>query len=196
MEAFPDLRQIKKRTYWSYHQDGLMDLCLGLVSILLGVQTATGNPLFAGLCWIPFLTVDPLKRALTAPRIGIVQHGRSKSYWAAVTGLLVSAAVVILFRLARRPEWAGPDEWRSLFFGIVFASACALGFLAAALRFGVRRYYGNAVLAAAGLSVILLRHGSQAAVLIAIGAALIVIGAAVLARFLRENPAGGKERTA
>jgi hypothetical protein len=195
MATIPELKQIKKRTYWSYHQDGLIDLCLGLVFLLLGIQRLTGNSVIAGFFWMPFLLIDPLKRLITAPRTGMVRFSRSRNVSAFLIGFLASAVAVVLFiAAASRLGSPGLDAWKHRYFEIIFGSAWALFFLVCAIRLGVRRFYAYMVLFTAGFSFFLYRHENPTDVFIAIGSIMILVGGAVLIRFLHDHPLPGKEK--
>jgi hypothetical protein len=197
MTPIPELKQIERKAYWSYHQDGLIDLCLGLIFLLFGIKAFTGNFLFAGLCWMPGLMIAPLKKMITAPRIGTVRFGRSRKILAVKIGALVLTAAVILFIVvATRLKSPGLDAWTRHYYAIAFGSALALFPLAGAIGFGVRRFYAYAVLLVAGFSFIQYRPHYLAAVFAAVGSVLIIAGGAVLIRFLRDNPLPGKEKSA
>ena len=195
MATVPELKEIKRKTYWSYHQDGLIELCLGLVFFVFGIYLYSGKSLMAGLCWMPGLLIAPLKRIITAPRIGMVRFGRSRNVLAFKIGLLTLTAVLVLFIIAATLlDSPALDAWTRRYFAVAFGFALALFPLAGAIALGIRRYYAHAVLLAAGFSLIQYRPDSLAAVFTGIGSVLILVGAAVLIRFLRDHPLPRKEQ--
>ena len=196
MATVPEIREIRRKAYWSYHQDGLVELCLGLVFLAFGIYSFLGKSLMAGLCWLPGLLIAPLKRIITAPRIGMVRFGHSRYVLAIKIGLLTLTAVLVSFIVAATLlDSPGLNAWTQRYFAITFGIALALFPLAGAIALGIRRYYGHAVLLAAGFTLIQYRHDSLAAVFTFIGSVLIVCGSAVLIRFLCNNPHSVKEKS-
>jgi hypothetical protein len=196
MESVSALKQIEKKAYWSYHGDGLIDLCLGLVFLLFGIKVLTGNPIIAGICWMPGLLIAPLKRLLTAPRIGMVRFRRSWKVKAVKIGLLTFTAAFVLFIVtAELSKSPGMHEWTRRYFAIAFGCSLALFPLAGAIALGINRYYAYAALLASGFSFVQYRNESLAGVFVAIGSVLILTGGAVLIRFLNDNPIREKEET-
>jgi hypothetical protein len=199
MEKVSGLDQIEKKAYWSYHRDGLIDLCLGFVFLLFGIQVFTGNPVIAGLCWMPGLLIAPLKRLLTAPRIGTVRFRMSWKVRAVKIGLLTFTAAFVLFIVAAElSKSTAMHEWTRRYFAIAFGFSLALFPLAGAIALGIKRYYAHAALLAAGFSFVQYRNENLAGVFVGIGSVLIVTGGTVLIRFLNGNPIdgnpiGGKE---
>jgi hypothetical protein len=197
METLPGIKEIKRKTYWSYHQDGLIELCLGLVFFIFGIHLFIGDSLLAGICWMPGLLIAPLKRILTAPRIGTVRLGRTRVVMAAKLGLLALTFGLVLFIVvASLLDSPGLNAWTQRYFAVAFGFSLALFPLAVAISLGIRRYYGHAVLLAAGFSFIQYRPDSLAAVFTSIGSVLTLVGTVVLIRFLRNNPVIGKEGAA
>jgi hypothetical protein len=195
MALVPELKQIERKAYWSYHQDGLIDLCLGLVFILFGIMVFTGNSRITWFSGMPVLLIAPLKRMLTAPRIGMVRFSHSRNILAVKIGFLALITVFVLYvAIATRLKSPGLDSWTRRYYAIAFGSALALFPLFGAISLGVRRFYAYAVVLVIGFSLIQYRPGRLAAVFIAIGSVLFVVGGAVLIRFLLDNPLPGKER--
>jgi hypothetical protein len=172
----------------------LIDLCLGLVFLLFGIKVLTGNPVIAGICWMPGLLIAPLKKTITAPRIGWVRFGRTRHVLAVKIGLLAltfgMVAYIVVASLLHSPVL---DAWTRRYFAIAFGCSLAMFPLAGAIALGIRRYYFHAALLAAGFSYVQYRPESLAAVFTFIGSALILVGTAVLIRFLHNNPRAGTE---
>jgi hypothetical protein len=154
----------------------------------------TGNPRITGLCGMSVLLIAPLKRMLTAPRIGMVRLGRSRNILAVKIGFLIVITAFVLFVVVstylKSPSL---DAWTRRYYAIALGSALALFPLAGAIGLGVRRFYAYAVLLVAGFSFIQYRPESLAGVFCAIGSILVAVGSVVLIRFLHDNPIVGKE---
>ncbi len=114
------LREVEKKAYMSYHQDGLLDIFVGLYALAFGLGVIAANILdfsFAAIMpGILIAIVLPIwlqaKRKITMPRIGYVNFGTrgSNKLFALLLGLAVAGlGVFFLFTLvtfqSSRPEW-------------------------------------------------------------------------------------------
>ena len=197
MEALPEIREIQRKTLWSYHQDGLVELCLGLVFFIFGIHLVFGGSYLAGICWMPGLLIAPLKRMITAPRIGRVRFGRTRHVMAVKIGLLALTVIMVAYIVvASLLDSPGLNQWTKRYFAVAFGCSLALFPLAGAVALGIRRYYAHAALLALGFSYVQYRPGSLAAVFTSIGSVLMLSGTAVLIRFLRNNPVERREGAA
>ncbi|MFC1484708.1 hypothetical protein ACFL5M_06110 [Candidatus Neomarinimicrobiota bacterium] len=71
-----NLKELERKAWLSYHQDGLLDIGVGLFILAIGVGFTTGMVWLAGmLVAIGFSTYAGAKQALTVPRVGLVQFG-------------------------------------------------------------------------------------------------------------------------
>jgi hypothetical protein len=189
MTEHPDIRTVRRRAYLTAHEDGLMDIGLGLVFLLFGVLQAAGMSRFNGVCWMPALFIAPAKRILTEPRIGTARFGRSRGVLALKIGLILLALGLVGFIVAASfLHSAALDAWTKRYFAPAFGLSLALFPLAGAIALGVRRFYAYAILVTAGFSLLSFRRESLAAVFLVIGMVLTVMGILVLIRFLRGHP--------
>ncbi len=189
MASRPELKQIERKAYLSYHEDGLVDIGLGLVFLTFGLVALSGKSLFSSLCWMPALLIAPMKRLITVPRMGMVKFGASNKMRRVKIALLLSCAAVLLFILAAvRLESPPMDQWMHRYFLILIGTLLVAFPFFGALGLGVRRFYGYAALFAAGFAVIQLHRETLGAVFTAFGGVLILAGAAVLIGFLKKYP--------
>jgi hypothetical protein len=195
VNSIPKLKTIERKAYLSAHQDGLIDIGLGLVFLLFGIIQWTGRTAFSGVSWMPALFIGPAKRMITVPRIGLVKFGPSRKVLAVKIGLLVLCAAVILFIVAATTLHSTTlDGWTRRYFATSFGLALALFPLAGAIGLGVRRYYGYAFLLIAAFTALRFWHGGLGALFVLIGTAVTGTGFSVLARFLKDHPIKGKEK--
>jgi hypothetical protein len=189
MASRPELKQIERKAYLSYHEDGLVDIGLGLVFLTFGLVTLSGKSLFSSLCWMPALLIAPMKRMITVPRMGMVKFGASGRMRKAKIALLVSCGAVLLFILAAvRLESPPMDQWMHRYFLIMIGILLVAFPFFGALGLGVRRFYGYAALFAAGFTIAYFHRDTLGAAFTAFGGILIFMGTAVLIGFLKKYP--------
>ena len=199
----PNLKEIERRAYMSYHQDGLLDIFAGLYIIIFGVG------ILLDVLWdfsfgvimpgILLVTVLPIwfaaKRKITMPRIGFVNFGYrgTKKLTAVLIGVMVAGVLAALaFTLAT--VQGGARQWLDLIFqhGMLIVG---LGSLAVCILFGysmgLKRLYAYGLFAA---FVLIMGHFTGiffAYVLLALGAAVTVTGVALLIGFVKKYPLKG-----
>ncbi len=67
------LKELEKKAFTSYHQDGLLDIFLGIGIIVFGLGMATDQFYFGSIMpAILFPLWAAAKKAITIPRIGLV----------------------------------------------------------------------------------------------------------------------------
>lgn len=199
-----DLKELEKKAYRSFFEDGFWDIYLGLMLLAIG-----GGPallaLGTSLVWaaaVP-LAVAVLgmliffggKKHLTVPRLGAVQFGpartlrRKKTSLVLACSVLVGIALLVLTATRSLPSLglAGVPT-----VAIIFAANCVIVFSLAAyyLDFGRLYVYGLLYAAAFPLAVVLTEHwGAAAGFLVAYAlsaAPMTLVGLALFVRFLRE----------
>ncbi len=189
MGTMPDLQRLRKTAYWSYHQDGLIDIFLGLVFLVEGIAVITNQHLLAGLSWMPVLLIAPMKRLITVPRMGLVNFKRSPKWILIKTGLVAMVlGILFLFVIAERFHFRTLDAWMHKYFLLVFGAAVALVPLVGALALGLHRFFAYAAAILTGFTAANFLHGSFPIVFILLGSMLVLVGSAVLIRFLHQYP--------
>ena len=196
------LREVEKRTYASYHQDGLIDIFVGVYILLFGagilLPTMTDFttwfiipaifPAVMVPIWISF------KRRITIPRIGYVKFGfRSGNKLMAVfLGLIVAGLGVFMvlgFGASSDQSWA--IIFRNM---IISYSMIIIGFGAAiisslfAYTTGIKRLYAYGT-----LTLVMFLAGHFATIpfeyfLVTTGIAIIIFGFILLIRFVKKYP--------
>ena len=113
-----NLKEIEKRTYISYHQDGLIDIFIGIYILLFATAILANNVLDLST-WFVIPAIFPalmvpiwigLKKRITVPRIGFVKFkkaGATNKLTVIFVGTLVAGVLVFfLFAFASTQSWA------------------------------------------------------------------------------------------
>lgn len=208
MTKEPNLKEIQRKAYMSYHQDGLLDIFSGLyiLGFGLGIFMSTIWEYTFGIILpgILMATVIPIwigaKRKITMPRIGFVNFGfRGASK---VTAIFIGIMVVglgAMFAFTFATVQSGSRQWLDLIFqnGMLIVG---FGSLAVSLLFGyslgLKRLYVYGLLSVISLVIGHFAGISFAYILIALGTIVMVTGIALLIGFVRKYPLKGESAIA
>ncbi len=203
MTKEPNLKEIERRAYMSYHQDGLLDIFAGVYVLGFGLG------IYMDMVWefgfggimpgILVVLVLPIwiaaKRRITMPRIGFVNFGiRGASKITAIfIGLMVvGLGAFFVFTLAG--SQGGLRQWLDIIFanGLLIVG---LGSLAVCILFGysmgLRRLYAYGLAAVIALVIGHFMGIFFAHILLALGLMVMITGFALLIRFVRKYPLQG-----
>lgn len=188
-----DLKQLQQRVYWSYHQDGLVDILFGLGIIGFGLMLLTDTVIINILAWVPLAFYVPIKRAVTIPRYGYIeiQSGRTRrwavvSILAGVAALLLVLALTSLIRNDRLPDsW---QAWLSDYHMLIIGALLSIPLTLISALTGLRRMLGYVGLTFAVILGGILLGIQPGLYMIALGAIILLIGAVYLGRFLSRYP--------
>lgn len=195
------LREVEKKTYMSYHQDGLLDIIIGLYALAFGIGIVADKILdFSFAVIMPGILIAIIlpiwiqaKRKITLPRIGYVNIGTkgSNKLFALLVGLAVAGlGVFFLFTMMTfqngRPEWIETILFQ---YGMIWIGlgAAVIGSLFA-YTMGLKRLHAYGLLILA-----LFTSGHFLSIpfqylLLVIGSVIIASGAVLLVRFIRKYP--------
>jgi hypothetical protein len=202
MNEKASLREVEKRTYMFYHQDGLIDIFVGLYTLLfaLGILLMTMTdfstwfvipailPAIMGPIWIS------VKKRITMPRIGYVKFGSrgANKLMAIVLGLVaVGLGAFMMFGLGAFMGQGWAMTLRNL---IIPNSMIIIGVSAAAIlglfayTMGLKRLYAYGILT---LALVLPGHFIAIPLgysLLIIGLVILVNGFVLLVQFIRKHP--------
>jgi hypothetical protein len=145
-----DLKQIKKKVYMSYFQDGLWDILLGIYLIGWGISIWQDLVAVMGGMWVViYFSVLGIKRAVVYPRSGYIklnesrkQHMRMAILGAAL--FLLGFAVFGIFAFNTRPEWLN-DYFMFLLITMMAVVIALLGYW-----WRVTRWYGYSLITFTG----------------------------------------------
>jgi hypothetical protein len=207
----PNLREIEKKAYMSYHQDGLLDIFVGVY--ILGFGLGIWADIIVGFFGfgsimpaILIATVLPIwiaaKRKITMPRIGFVKFGPRGTQ--RLMGVLIGLAILGLgFFMAvtftSTSTHGGPPLWLQtiveygmIVIGLASLTICSLfGY-----SMGLRRLYAYGLLA---LTLLVIGHIIGiffGYILLILGTTVMVAGFALLISFVRKYPLQGDKAIA
>ena len=183
-----DLKQIQRKIYLSFFQDGLWDILLGFFLLGWGVGILTEmTALIGGWVVVAYSAVWGIKRWLTYPRVGVAvvpqaQKTTARLMIAGIVVLLIGVMAFVLVSASSTPDWLG-KFFIFIFGAIIAAVVCVIGYW-----WSVSRWYTYAALVLAGAAShqwlgVPLEYG-----FITPGAIIILSGLVILLKFLRRYP--------
>jgi len=204
----PSLKEIEKKTYMSYHQDGLIDIFVGVYILLFGsgilLKSVTDfTTWFVIPAIFPAIMVPiwiSAKKQITMPRIGYVKFrsGGANKLTVIFIGLLVSGlGVFMAFTFASTTQaWASAlrDLMVSYSMIIIGIGAATISSLFA-YTMGLKRLYAYGL-----LTLVLFLTGHFITIpfeylLLTIGLAIIINGFVLLMQFIRKYPLTQDDKT-
>ncbi|MCB8992104.1 MAG: hypothetical protein H6665_15890 [Ardenticatenaceae bacterium] len=194
MSQKTDFELLRKKAYFSYHEDGLLDLVIGLSILGFGLNMAADNAAFLVASWIWFVVYMPMKNRITFPRLGYVRIDKERSmakrlmvmlFVGVVAGLLFLGMVVFE---TQNTLPAAFTDWLRTYHMMLIGGLFALPLLGAWLWTGVQRFWVYAVLLEllifAGIQV-----GIEPATYTMLpGGVIALSGLGFLLRFIRKYP--------
>jgi len=190
-----DFGPLKRKIYWAYHQDGILDLVAGSVVLGFGLNMLTGNIVFLMIGWLAMMLYVLIKQRITVPRFGFVRFESQKKTvqkaWISVgIGVLFVAFFLTLnIFVSRQPASPETRAWIQRYH-MVPLSVMLFGLpaLAAALFLGLKRFYLYTLLAV-GLPLLgaLLNIETYIPIVIT-GAIMVAFGVFLLVNFLQKYP--------
>lgn len=195
-----NLKDVEKRTYMSYHQDGIIDIFIGIYVLAFAAGILL-NTIFEFNLWFIFPGILPallipvwisLKKQITVPRIGYVKFkaAGANKITAMFVGLMVAGlGMFFVFAMVSPQGWTLTLRELIITNGMLFIGAGVLlvtslfGFI-----LGLSRLYGYGLLAmvlfAAAHFIVLPFEG----IMVALGATILGCGFVLLWRFTQKYP--------
>lgn len=198
-----DLKALERKAYLSYHNDGLLDLGLGLPILAVGIGWAVGMPWLAGVFFaVGVSSYAAAKKILTIPRLGLVHFGPDRRrrqkreifffmIYFTFTALLGVVMFFLVSAVNRNPDGFG----RMLEKFIMAPPGILLAIALAALAFWkqVSRFYLHAAVLLLAVFGGPLLGIDRAVYFSAPGVVNLSAGLYLLIRFLRTYPLPEKE---
>jgi len=188
-----NLKEIERKVYTSYHQDGLIDIAIALIVLAFGLMSIFDMPWMGGIFVVVGISVyAAAKKTLTVPRIGFVKLAsyRVKAMQTIAVGVFSLTALLGVVAFMQF-ESGGTPDW--LLFAIenhmlVIGVSAAVSFCAAGYTFRITRMYGYALLA---LVMFIAGHYLDYPLyyyIVLLGSLVLLYGLTLLIRFVRNNP--------
>jgi hypothetical protein len=194
MQSGIDLEQIERKTYLSYHSDGIWDLFAGLSFVGMALGLIYGNTGIAAIFpALAIIMVPALKRCITSPRLGYVKFAsqREEKEKRNVKSLIYLMSLTAVLGLVVFSGYTGDSAWhrwiKSLAlipFGLVLSTIAG----AVGLLYGIKRvlFYSVLILATFVIGHVLeLRPAFHFSV---IGIPITLVGVVMFLRFIINNP--------
>jgi hypothetical protein len=195
MNEISDPKDVGKKIFLSYHEDGLIDIGLGIILLIFSIFASfTEYFWLAGISVAIYLPIyTGAKKTITQPRIGYVKMGyHSKSQQNIIILMFISVNIgAVLFALllwrdftALEPVIVFLVNYFSLILGIIGGALC--GLIAYILK--LNRFYIYSVI----IFVVLL-SGQIIAIplgysLLIMGISILAIGVLTLIKFVKKYP--------
>ena len=200
MSTDNELKKLGRKTYLGYHQDGIIDIILGLCTLGFGIRMATDSVVFMFFSWLPILFYLPLKNRITVPRYGYVRFTSDRRTAIIFSITLIVGLVLLVFFFGlyvfNSSDGLPPvfDDLLAKYLMLFFGGMVAIGLFGAALFTGIRRFYGYALLfIIVPMFGIWLRIPEPIFVII-LGTIIFLIGTWMLYRFVSTHPIAAKEQ--
>lgn len=183
---------LQKRLYATYHQDGILDLLIGLALLLWPVALVLDQFWILGMTALIMSMYIPMKNSLSVPRMGYIrfESKQVQSRQLRITlliGMVTFAGAIVLYILLGNVPTDIITAVRDniiLIFGAVFG----LVFVGLAYFLNNSRFYLYAVLAVIMIWASHFLHIRLDGTLLLLGVSITAIGAYILIQFLRTHP--------
>jgi len=187
MNANTDLKQIERKAWNIYFQDGFWDIYMGLFMIVIGMNILVDNEWYSWLMIAPIFLMILGKRFITTPRLGRVKFGIERQKKRLAVVIVIAIAVIcdiVLVAFA-----ANGTPLPTAVAAAVFGMSALLVFGSMAYFLDCRRFYLYGLLLGGAFSLeILLNDPLTSTAFFVCGAAVLIFGLALLIRFLRKYP--------
>jgi hypothetical protein len=198
MNAKLHLKQLRRKAYLGYHQDGIIDLLIGATIIGFGFWRMTDNIVFTSLSWLSFSLYVGLKRMVTIPRFGYVRFDEVQRK----TQISIGLGLLIILMLAiggllffARPDQLSPEmlTFMRKFHEFVMSGIGAATMILFGLLFGITRIVGYGIFMLISLWFAIQIGFPGDLTLLTIGGLILIVGFILLANFIRRYPVQSTE---
>jgi len=185
-----NLKEIQRKVYLTFFQDGLWDIFLGLFILGWGLSILTEAAYLPGVSFLGiYFAIWGIKKWLIYPRIGYVRFSASSRRRITARFIIFLTVVLLLgiiaglvWGIGTRPQWLA-DYFPLIFNGMLAAIVCLAAYWAR-----VNRFYLHAVLIFLGAVFHLWLGIRWEFGFIGAGGIIVLIGLGILIIFLRKYP--------
>jgi hypothetical protein len=190
-----NLKELERRAYLSYHQDGILDMFIGFSILLFGMWMLADMAYLAGAFVAIFTPIyAQVKKQITVPRLGYVKFAPSRMAKSkrtvlllVIAGVLAFIPGVLLFITTQRGILA-PIQLLIEYGMIVIGVAGMVLLAAVAYITEIRRLYAYSALFFAMFTGGYFLSIPFVYYIMMLGAVIMLVGLYLLIRFLRTYP--------
>jgi hypothetical protein len=187
------LKEIERKAYTAYHQDGVVDVTIGFAVLVFSAIMLADMPWMGGILGILAISFYAgLKKLVTVPRIGYVKFPQQRTQkmmaLTVVLGFLAFAAGMVAFM---QTTSQGTPDWVMLLidnYMITIGVAAAGLFLLGGYAFKTKRIYGYGLLTLAMFTVGHFLSFPLYYYLAALGTIILAIGIVLMTYFIQKYP--------
>jgi len=191
-----DLKEIERKAYTSYHQDGVIDVTIAVIVLLFAIIMLGDMPWLGGIGGVSGILAVSLyaafKKFVTVPRLGYVkfpqQRAQRMTGIALALGTLSALMGVVVFFQTRSQ---GTPDWLMLLidnYMLTIGIAVAGLFLLGGYAFKTNRLYAYALLTLAMFTIGHFLSFPLYYYLAALGTIIMTIGIVLMIRFVQKYP--------
>ena len=194
MSQDANYKQLERKAFLSYHQDGLLDILISLYLIGFGVFIATGNVVFMTIGWLPVMLFIPLKNKITVPRFGYVRfssqrQSRYRLLLGIAVGVLLLAFFMGMFVFVQSGQMPNAVEaFLKQYDMFLLCSIMSILLLTVGALVGLSRLYIYAGLLFLSSAIGSYLWLNPAIYLVGVGLIILINGLLMLVRFIRKYP--------
>jgi small basic protein len=194
MNGSGEFGRLQRKVYLAYHQDGIIDLVIGLCALGFGTSMVTDSAGFILLSWLPITLYVPLKKAITLPRFGYVKFTSVKTTRMVYAGVMVSGVLMLLLFgimiliISAGDIPASTQIWLRQYHMAVLGGIAAILVAGVAFLVGIRRFYAYALLAVVLPTLGAVLNVATYLPVLVLGLTIFAVGCWLLAGFIRRYP--------
>lgn len=178
-------KKLRKQYARTFHNDGLIDFFVGWALVSAGIFLETGLTIFSFLGWMPIVLILPLKQRFVIPRFGYVKFTKPTRI---PRGILVGAGTILVLGALLLAFTSGTSGFSTPIAIAVLGLALLL-----AIEMGLNRVTVYAIFVPMLFILGLLSELLIPAMVILIGAVLMLLGIYLFLRFIRKYPLESEE---
>lgn len=185
-------RRAANAALFTYHQDGLLDLCMGFSLLTFGFALLTGNTWLGAILPAALIpTWLPIRNSFLQSRLSVEDLRSAGANWRimALTGFFVltmMAGVAAFAATVLFSDWM--RSWVAEYFMLLLGLGSAGSLIAIGFIVNARRLYAYAALTMIIFAASYLLVAPLWLSLVVLGVSMILIGSILLVRFLSEHP--------
>jgi len=185
-----NLKEIQRKVYMSFFEDGIWDIFLGLFILGWGLAILTEAAYLPGVSFIGiYFCIWGIKKWLTYPRVGYVKFSSTSRRRITTRFVILLMAVLLLGLLVGLLMGTGfRPQWLSDYFPLFFNGMLAIIVCIAAYWVRVHRFYLHAVLIFLAAVFHQWLDIQWEFGFIGAGSIILLIGLGLLINFLRKYP--------